>query len=127
MKNLGCSGFVLAAILMFCNGCISQRPISYVTPGDPVALVEFVLKKQQPMEPRLAMLRVDGRWAPQFKARGYDGHAFAFELPPGRHVLDARIAGSKSRAREGDTTFLGNQPLTIELEACAGHNYRLCA
>lgn len=127
MKNLHCSGFVFAVILMFCNGCISKGPISYVTPGEPVALVEFVLKKSQPMESRVVpRLRVDGRWALQFKHRGYDGHAFAVELPPGRHVLDARITRSKSGAREGDTTFVENQPLTIELEARAGHNYRLC-
>ena len=71
------------------------------------------------------MLRyVDGRGPAHFKVRGNDGSAYSIELPPGRHILDVRVTGGEP---EGDRTIRIMQALTIELEARAGHNYRVCA
>ncbi|MEK6655354.1 MAG: hypothetical protein AABY92_09435 [Thermodesulfobacteriota bacterium] len=73
----------------------------------------------------MIMLRyVDGRGPAHFKVRGNDGRAYAIELPPGRHILDVRVTGGEP---EGGHTIRVMQPLTIELEARAGHNYRVCA
>jgi hypothetical protein len=75
--------------------------------------------------PPLIMLRhVDGRGPAQFKVRGNDARAYAIELPPGRHILDVRVTGGEP---EGDRTIRVLQALTIELDARAGHNYRVCA
>ena len=155
MKSIHCSVLVLAGILVVCGGC--RSPVSYVAPGDPVALLEHVYKPKGPRRPaskpprisvlfgavsiplsderdraqRLAtvppliMLRyVDGRGPAHFKVRGNDGSAYAIELPPGRHILDVRVTGGEP---EGDRTIRIMQALTIELEARAGHNYRVCA
>jgi hypothetical protein len=153
MKSMHCSGLVLAGILLFCSGCLSPSPISYVAPGDPVALLENVYSPKGPRRPasnppsiffgtvpiapgrdraqRLAtvppliMVRyVDGRGPANFKVRGNNGRAYAIELPPGRHILDVRVTGGEP---EGDHTIRVMQPLTIELETRAGHNYRVCA
>jgi hypothetical protein len=154
MKSIHCSVLVLAGILLFCGGC---RSISYVAPGDPVALLEHVYRPKGPVRPgnrppqvsvffgavsvplsderdraqRLAtvpphimLLHVNGRNPGHFKGRGNNGRAWAIELPPGRHILDVRVTGGNA---EGDHTIRVMQPLTIELEARAGHNYRVCA
>lgn len=155
MKSIHCAGLVLAGVLLFCGGC--RSPISYVAQGDPVALLEHVYKPKGPRRPpnkpprisalfgavsiplsderdraqRLAtvppliMLRhVDGRGPAQFTVRGNNGRAYAIELPPGRHILDVRVTGGEP---EGGHTIRVMQPLSIELEARAGHNYRVCA
>jgi hypothetical protein len=151
MKSMHCSGLVLAGVLLFCGGCHS--PISYVAPGDPVALLEHVYRPEGPRRPaskppsiffgtvpiapgqdraqRLATVpphiilrHVDGYGPAHFKVRGNTAHAWAIELPPGRHILDVRVTGGNP---EGDRTIRVMQPLTIELEARAGHNYRVCA
>lgn len=154
MKSMHCSGLVLAGILLFCGGC---RSISYVAPGDPVALLEQVNRPKGPRRPQgkpprmsffsgavsvpltderdwaqrqatvpplIMLLHVDGRNPGHFKGRGNTGRAWAIELPPGHHILDVRVTGGNP---EGDPTGRVMQPLTIELEACAGHNYRVCA
>jgi hypothetical protein len=155
MKSIHCSGLVLAGVLLFCGGC--RSPISYVAPGDPVALLENVYKPKEPRRPankppRISALfgavsiplshdddraqklatvpppimlsHVDGRGPVHFKVRGNDGRAYAIELPPGRHILDVRVTGG---GPEGDRTIRIMQALTLELEARAGHNYRVCA
>jgi hypothetical protein len=155
MKNMHCSGLVLVGALLFCGGC--RSPISYVAPGDPVALLEHVYRPEGPRRPEGKPPRISGLfgtvsvpltderdWAQRqatvpppimlrhvddygpahFKVRGNSGRAWAIELPPGRHILDVRVTGGNP---EGDRTIRVMQPLTIELEARAGHNYRVCA
>lgn len=157
MKSMHCSGLVLAGFLLFCGGCLFPKPISYVAPGDPVALLEDVYRPKGPRRPEgkpprmsfffgavsvplsderdwalrqatvppdIMLRHVDGRGPAHFKGRGNDGRAWAIELPPGRHILDVRVTGGEP---EGDRTIRVMQPLTIELEARAGHNYRVCA
>jgi hypothetical protein len=127
MRNMHYRGFILTGVLMCCGGCMTSRPISYVAPSDPVALVEVVYRTQRPRqatEPPPLMLRyVDGK-TPGI-GRGHNGSAYAVELTPGRHVLDVRII--EQIRPKGDRTILMNQPLVMELDARAGHNYRIYA
>ena len=122
--------WVLVGVVMICTGCMTL-PISYVAPGDPVAVLENVYRQEGPssnptMPLFINVAHVDGRGHTHFKLRSWNRRAWAFELPPGPHILDVRVVRQLPKG-EHDTTFTLGQPLTIELEARAGHNYRVCA
>ena len=124
MNDVRSWALVLAVCLVCCGGCKTSMPISYVSPNDTVALVEIMSSaKQKNQSASLLWLRYINGKSP-VRSRGNNGSTYAYELTPGHHVFDLRRLGPM---RKGDKTFLLNQPLLIELEARAGHNYRINA
>lgn len=124
MNDARCWVLVFVGCLVCCGGCRTTVPISYVSPNDTVALVEIMsgAKEGTHSAPLLWLRNIDGN-APT-RSRGNNGNIYAYELTPGHHIFDLRRLGPMKR---GDTTFLLNQPLLIEMEAGAGHNYRINA
>jgi hypothetical protein len=107
---------------VLCGGCASPPQTPPVSPDAPVAQLEysgFEIYKAAGVSAYLA--KVDGVkvWTLKgsMKGAGWRGkwgdYANVFELTPGVHNFEVTI-------NQGS-------PLTIELNARAGHNYRLCA
>jgi hypothetical protein len=108
--------------MLSCGGCASLPQTPPVSPDAPVAQLEFSAHKTYKVDGVSAYLdKVDGVkvWTLKgsMKGVGWRGtrgdHATVFELTPGVHTFEV--------------TFNQGSPLTIELNARAGHNYRLRA
>ena len=117
-----CFVSVLAGVSVLCGGCASLPQTPPVSPDAPVAQLEFSAHKTYKVDGVSAYLdKVDGVkvWTLKgsMKGVGWRGtrgdHATVFELTPGVHTFEV--------------TFNQGSPLTIELNARAGHNYRLRA
>jgi len=113
---------VLVGASVLCGGCASPPQTPPVSPDAPVAQIEysgFDIYKVAGVSAYLA--KVDGVkvWTLKgsMKGAGWRGkwgdYANVFTLTPGVHTFEVTI-------NQGS-------PLTIELNARAGHNYRLCA
>jgi hypothetical protein len=116
-----CLMLVLVGMLL-CGGCASPPQTPPVSPEAPVAQLEFSPHKTYKVDGVSAYLdKVDGVkvWTLKgsMKGAGWRGkwgdYANVFELTPGAHTFEV--------------TFNQGSPLTIELNARAGHNYRLRA
>jgi len=117
----------LVGVSVLCGGCISSRKMAPVLPDAPVAQVEFSPLKIHKVDGVSANLdKVDGvkfsTMKDQMKEVGWRGKwgdwTYVFELTPGVHTFEVTMHNASD--------ILGF-PLTIELNAHAGHIYRICA
>jgi hypothetical protein len=112
---------VLVGVSVLCGGCISSRKMAPVLADAPVAQLEFSPHKLYKVDGVSAYLdKVDGvkvLTLKRVKGVGWRGkwgdYAIVVELTPGVHTIEVTISRS--------------YPLTIELNARAGHIYRICA
>ena len=113
---------VLVGVSVLCGGCISVPKMAPVLPDAPVAQLEFsALKNYKVNGVSTDLAEVDGvkvltlnGWMKGVGWRGKWGdYAMVLELNPGVHTLEA--------------TINRGYPLTLELNARAGHNYRIWA
>ncbi len=108
--------FILFVSLIFFIG--ASKEISYVTQDEQVALIELPYgKNEMPM----MIGKIDGKLFHGLKPRGAEKKRWVFglELPPGLHSFEATVFTMVENKQNPFKT-----PLSIELNAVAGHNYR---
>ena len=129
-KSFRASLAAMALGVLMVGGCVSSPGISYVRPDEPVALFEFAYRSENGSFPPLFIDKVDGKglWKGIiWRGSNRTSHSHAFQLTPGPHTFDVQMIPAKHGPGGvwGEKGRFEPISLTIELNALAGHNYRI--
>lgn len=130
MKKMNRNFIIIITILILLVGCFPKlSPISYVKPSSRDALVEMPRPGSSSTISKFILWpkKIDGQdfWITGFRGgriSGKNDEVWIWELGPGLHTFEVLVNSKSKSKREPMGT-----PLVIELNARAGHNYRINA